>query len=159
METKGKKKQPAGRPVTVRITNHNNFSGGVGAFITNLEHLTVVMDAEGNMKLEGAEASKPAAPEKQAATPVESAAEEEELFHFVHPEVEDDEAWHIHRAIKRIVAHQSVQDICQYLKELHKKEKVMLPSMANVMYQELLRLGMPKGKGYSEKYFSDNYIK
>ena len=159
METKEKKKQQTSRPVTVHITNHNKFERGVGAFITNLEHLTVVMDAEGNMKLEGAEAAKPAASEKHVTKTVEAAAEKEELFHFVHPEVEEDEAWRIHRAVKRVVAYQSLQDICQYLKEQQKKEKVMLPSMANVMYQELVRLGMPTGKGYSEKYFSDSYLK
>ena len=32
----------------------------------------------------------------------------EERFHFVHPEVEDDEAWRIHDAVKRLVAHQRV---------------------------------------------------
>lgn len=37
--------------VNVRITNHNRFEKGVGAFITNLNHLTIVMDSEGNMKM------------------------------------------------------------------------------------------------------------
>lgn len=40
------------KPVTVHITNHNQFHKGVGAFITNLNHLTLVMDAEGNMKMD-----------------------------------------------------------------------------------------------------------
>ena len=31
---------------------------------------------------------------------------DEELFHFIHPEIEDEEAWRIHKAIKRLVAHQ-----------------------------------------------------
>lgn len=46
------KKKKKETPVTVHITNHNKFEKGVGAFITNLEHLTIVMDAEGNMKMD-----------------------------------------------------------------------------------------------------------
>ena len=84
---------------------------------------------------------------------------DEERFHFVHPEVDDDEAWHIHDAVKRVVAHQRVPEICAYLKELKQKGKVMLPSIASVMYNELVRLGMPSGEGYSEKHFSNSYTK
>ena len=46
------KKEKKEKPVTVHITNHNKFEKGVGAFITNLEHLTIVMDSEGNMKMD-----------------------------------------------------------------------------------------------------------
>ena len=83
----------------------------------------------------------------------------EERFHFVHPEVEDDEAWCIHDAMKRLVAHQRVPEICAYLKELKQKGKVMLPSISAIMYNELVRLGMPTGEGFSEKHFSNCYTK
>lgn len=82
----------------------------------------------------------------------------EERFHFVHPEIEDDEAWHIHDAMKRLVTHQKVPEICAYLKELKDKGKIMLPSAEN-MLQELQRLGMPTGAGYSESHFKNNYPK
>ena len=83
----------------------------------------------------------------------------EERFHFVHPEVEDDEAWRIHDAVKRLVAHQKVPEICAYLKELKQKRKVLLPSASAAMYKELVRLGMPTSEGYSEKHFSNIYTK
>lgn len=83
----------------------------------------------------------------------------EELFHFVHPELEEDEAWRIHDAIKRLVTHQKVQEICLYLKELKGKQKVLLPPSPGVAYKELVRMGMPTGDGYSEKYFSGCYQK
>ena len=53
-EKKKKKKQEEKKekPVTVHITNHNTFQKGVGAFVTNLNHLTIVMDSEGNMKMD-----------------------------------------------------------------------------------------------------------
>jgi FMN phosphatase YigB (HAD superfamily) len=83
----------------------------------------------------------------------------EERFHFVHPEIEDEEAWRIHQAIKRLVAYQKIPEICAYLKELKQKGKVLLPSVSAVMYKELVRLGMPTGDGYSEKHFSNSYTK
>ena len=93
--------------------------------------------------------------------PIHQEAQErnEERFHFVHPEVEDDEAWRIHDAVKRLVAHQRVPEICAYLKELRQKGKVMLPSISAIMYNELVRLGMPTGEGFSEKHFSNSYTK
>ena len=83
----------------------------------------------------------------------------DERFHFVHPELDEEEAWHIHDAVKRLVAYQKVPEICAYLKELKQKGKVMLPSVSAVMYKELVRLGMPTGEGYSEKHFSNSYTK
>lgn len=84
---------------------------------------------------------------------------EGERFHFIHVEIEDEEAWRIHRAIKRLVANYRIPDICAYLKEQNQKGKLMLPSNPSVMYSELVRLGMPKDEGFSEKYFSNNYMK
>ena len=89
----------------------------------------------------------------------ENVERNEERFHFVHPEIEDEEAWRIHQSIKRLVAYQKSPEICAYLKELKQKGKVLLPSVAAVMYNELVRLGMPTGDGYSEKHFSNSYTK
>jgi len=63
-----------GKPVTVNITNHNQFQKGVGAFVTNLNHLTIVMDSEGNMKMDAIQAG--AMPHTQVET--QAAAEEAE---------------------------------------------------------------------------------
>lgn len=84
---------------------------------------------------------------------------DEELFHFIHPEIEEEEAIRIHQAIKRAVAYLKAPEICAYLTELKLKGKVMLPPSPSIMYNELVRLGMPTGKGFSEKYFSSCYIK
>ena len=81
----------------------------------------------------------------------------EELFHFIHPEIEEEEAWKIHRAIKRLVANQGLQEICQYLNDMSDTKKIMLPINAEKMYNELVRLGMPDGEGYSLKYFKNHY--
>ena len=84
---------------------------------------------------------------------------EEERFRFIHVEIEDEEAWRIHKAIKRLVANYRIPDICIYLKEQKQNGKLMLPSNPSAMYNELVRLGMPKGEGFSEKNFSNSYMK
>lgn len=93
--------------------------------------------------------------------PIQQEAQErnEERFHFVHPEIEDEEAWRIHDSVKRLLKYQRVPEICTYLKELKQRGKIMLPSVSAVMYKELVRLGMPTGEGYSEKHFSNSYTK
>ena len=64
MEKKEKeaKKAQQEKPVIVNITNNNEFHKGVGAFITNLNHLTIVMDSEGNMKLDANQVPAPMMP-------------------------------------------------------------------------------------------------
>ena len=84
---------------------------------------------------------------------------EEEQFHFIHPEIEDEEAWRIHDAIKRLVSYQKVPEICAYLKEQNQNKKLFLPPNPSFVYEELKRLGMPTGDGYSEKYFAACYKK
>ena len=89
----------------------------------------------------------------------EAETQETELFHFIHPEIEEEEARRIHNAIKRLVVNQKVQDICIYLKEQREKGKLLLPQSPGTAYKELQRMGMPCGEGYSEKYFYSCYLK
>ena len=89
----------------------------------------------------------------------EEGQHDEELFHFVHPELDETEAWRIHDAIKRLVANYRIPDICAYLKEQKQNGKLMLPSNPSNMYNELVRLGMPNGEGFSEKNFCNSYMK
>ena len=73
-EKKKERKELKEKPVTVHITNHNTFQKGVGAFVTNLNHLTIVMDSEGNMKLDAQQM--PVMPHTEVE--VEQSPEEEE---------------------------------------------------------------------------------
>ncbi len=83
----------------------------------------------------------------------------EEIFHFVYPELSEDEAWHIHDAVKRVVRFRNIQMICQYLVQLKSEKKVMLPPNPSAAYAELVRLGMPNGEGFSEITFRKYYNK
>ena len=83
----------------------------------------------------------------------------EEIFHFVHPELDYKDAWHIHDAVKRVVKLQGLQMICQYLMQLKDEKKVLLPPNPSVAYTELVRLGMPNGGGFNEATFRKYYNK
>jgi hypothetical protein len=126
--------------------------GGIN--IQHVEHLhqADILQALG-IELEVRHAAKA----KEPATVMPEAKEQEELFHFVHPEVEDEEAWRIHQAVKRLVKNQSIQDICNYLLELRKVNKILLPSSPSAAYAELVRMGMPHGEGFNESTFRKYY--
>ena len=76
---------------------------------------------------------------------------------FVHPSVDADEAWQIHDEIARLATCQGIQEICKYLSQLSEAKKVLLPQNAEKAYNELVRLGMPHGEGYSLKTFTKYY--
>lgn len=82
---------------------------------------------------------------------------EEELFHFIHPSVDSDQEWLIHKEVKRLVARQGVQEICAYLKRLADDRKILLPQSPSAAYTELVRMGMPSGEGFKEKTFQKYY--
>ena len=82
----------------------------------------------------------------------------EELFHFIHPSVDEDQEWAIHREVKRLVKRNGVQEICLYLKQMAAVKKVLLPQMPSVAYAELVRMGMPCGEGFNESTFRKYYV-
>ena len=67
------------------------------------------------------------------------------------------EEWQVHEEIERLVARQGIQEICKYLKGLSDAQRVLLPQNAEKAYNELVRLGMPNGEGYSLKTFMKYY--
>lgn len=82
----------------------------------------------------------------------------EELFHFIHPSVDEDQEWAVHREVKRLVKRNGVQEICLYLKQMATEKKVLLPQMPSVAYAELVRMGMPCGEGFNESTFRKYYV-
>ena len=97
---------------------------------------------------------------EEANAPAETKGKrDKELFHFVHPELNDEEAWRVHDAVKRVVKLQGIQMICQYLSQLRDEKKVLLPPNPSAAYTELVRMGMPNGEGFSETTFRKYYNK
>ena len=81
----------------------------------------------------------------------------DELFHFIHPSVNENQEMNIHNEVKRLVKRQGVQMICQHLLRMETEGKLLLPPNPSAIYKELVRVGMPQGDGYSEKNFKNNY--
>lgn len=81
----------------------------------------------------------------------------EEPFRFVHPTLSGEREREIHEEVKRLVKRQGIQEICRYLQEMQARGDVFLPQMPSVAYAELVRMGMPQGDGFSEKYFTKHY--
>ena len=97
---------------------------------------------------------------EEANAPAETKGKrDKELFHFVHPELNDEEAWRVHDAVKRVVKLQGLQMICQYLSQLRNEKKVLLPPNPSAAYTELVRMGMPNGEGFNETTFRKYYNK
>lgn len=130
------------------VREQNNYFGSVQKIESN-DDVKATPIAE-------AEEIKTTAPNQPAAN---SQERNEELFHFIHPEIEDGEAWRIHDAVKRVVKHQGIQMICQYLLQLRNEKKVLLPPNPSAAYTELVRMGMPDGEGFNETTFRKYYNK
>lgn len=100
---------------------------------------------------------------REKANEANEAAEEgfqKELFHFVHPALEEDEGWQVHREVERLVKQFDVQEICKRLNILKKEGKVLLPQNTKNAHEELIRMGMPIEKGgFGYKTFCKYYNK
>lgn len=84
----------------------------------------------------------------------------EEVFKYIHPAVDSEETeWQIHNEIKRLVTKQGIQDICLYLKQMADEKRILLPTNAEKVYNELVRMGMPNGEGYTLKTFRNCYTR
>jgi len=135
-----------------------NFNASVGQQILHVDSINARFDKDMNMEILNAEeitagdvhALKDAIPDSTPA---------EELFHFIHPAVEDSEQLKIHQQVKRLVGKYGIQDICHYLSQLAAERKILLPMGAHVAYQELARMGMPTSDKFSEKTFFKYYRK
>lgn len=87
-------------------------------------------------------------------------AVQQELFHFVHPALDEDEGWKVHKEVERLVKQFDVQEICKRLNILKKEGKVLLPQNTKNAHEELIRMGMPIEKGgFGYKTFCKYYNK
>lgn len=104
-------------------------------------------------------------PSPQSATPraeesVVVVESDEELFHFIHPNVGADDEVGVHNEVKRLVRRYGIQEICGYLSAMADQHKVLLPVSVQTAYDELVRMGMPSGeKGFDYKTFAKYYRK
>ena len=87
-------------------------------------------------------------------------ASKKDIFGFVHPALEEEEEWRVHREVERLVKRFDVQEICMRLNQLKKEGKVLLPQNTRNAHEELKRMGMPTEKaGFEYKTFCKYYHK
>ena len=144
-----------------RVVNHYEAGSNCQVFNGDITNCVFAMP--------GSNVTQQAVPAPPAALSPETASDgqtrlcederDEELFHFVHPELDATEAWRIHDAVKRVVKLQGIQMICQYLSQLKGEKKVLLPPIPSPAYTELVRMGMPDGEGFNETTFRKYYNK
>lgn len=157
--TNTEKKEKKAKPATVQITNHNEFQKGVGAFVTNLNSLTIVMDEEGNMKMDMGQLPMMPHTQVDVVGGKKNKRTEKHCF-FIHPAVSsEEEIWAIHDEIKRLVKNQGIQDICKYLNGMQDEKKILQPQSGEAAYNELVRMGMPETDGFNIKTFMKYYRK
>ena len=84
---------------------------------------------------------------------------DDEPFHFIHPSMDEEQEKKIHNEVRRLVKRQGIQMICQHLIRMELDGKLLLPPNPAIIYKELIRIGMPEGEGYSEKYFRNHLNK
>lgn len=100
--------------------------------------------------------------DRKASETNEAAGEgfQKELFHFVHPALDEDDGWKVHKEVERLVKQFDVQEICKRLNILKKEGKVLLPQNTKNAHEELIRMGMPIEKGgFGYKTFCKYYNK
>lgn len=93
-------------------------------------------------------------PEREVAIPE---VLEEELCRFTHPELSTEQEREVHEEVKRLVRSHGIQEICCHLLQMRSEKKVLLPQSPSSAYAELVRLGMPNGKGFNENTFRKYY--
>ena len=95
---------------------------------------------------------------KGEADDVPGEAVQKELFHFVHPALDEDEGWKVHREVENLVKRFELYDICKRLNQLKKEGKILLPESPKKALNELQRMGLPTDKrGFDYKTFCKKY--
>lgn len=140
----------------INITN--NFNAPIGQHIDHVDTVNLQMDGDGQFHFGMVEKVNQNQNQNQNQNINNNQnASDVELFHFIHPSVNEQEEMIIHNEVKRLVKRQGVQMICQHLVHMQNEGKLLLPPNPSAIYKELVRMGLPQSDGYSEKNFKNNY--
>lgn len=89
---------------------------------------------------------------------IEAWEEEERPSFLVNVDKSDEEARLIDKELRNLARFPSIPAICLRLTDMAKERKILLPDAENA-YEELVRLGMQTGRGFTLKTFKNNYQK
>lgn len=134
----------------INITN--NFNAPIGQHIDHVDTIDFHMDGEGNFQFGMVEQVNQNENQNE-----KEKQNDEELFHFIHPAMDENRETQIHNEVKQLVKRQGIQMICQHLAHMQNEGKLLLPPNPSVVYNELGRMGMPQNEGYNENTFRKYY--
>lgn len=141
-----------------------HFHDKVGQNINNVEHMDVHLDKDGNIQVMNAESIRtPTAPmetpQQVAPQSTPTSIPEEQLFQYIHHDVEDKDIIRTHNAIRRIVKLPKMPQVMEALKELMLDKRIYRTIRQDAMLAELRRLGLPDGStpGFSDNNFFSAY--
>ena len=134
----------------INITN--NFNAPIGQHIDHVDTIDFHMDGEGNFQFGMVEQVNQNENQNE-----KEKQNDEELFHFIHPSMDEEQEKRIHNEVKQLVKRQGIQMICQHLAHMQNEGKLLLPPNPSVVYNELGRMGMPQNEGYNENTFRKYY--
>lgn len=139
-----------------------HFHAPVGQNIANVQQMDVHLK-DGQIQVMNAESigtpntptETPQPVEKQAPTSIQ----EEELFRYIHHDVEEKDIVRTHNAIRRIVKLPKMPQVMEALKELMLDKRIYRTIRQDAMLAELRRLGLPDGStpGFSDNNFFSAY--
>ena len=89
---------------------------------------------------------------------IETWEEEEKPSFLVNVDKSDEEARSIDKELRNLARFPSIPAICLRLADMAKERRILLPDAENA-YEELVRLGMQTGRGFTLKTFNNNYQK
>lgn len=131
-----------------------HFYQPVGQFIEHVDTVNFSMDKDGKFHFENVGQMN----KTDAGSSEQSSLQEDKLYKHLHPSIDlKNEGIEIHKAIERLVKNFGVKEICQYLLDMAKAKKILLPEQPSIEYEELKRIGMPHGDGFSLGNFSKYY--
>ena len=139
----------------INITN--NFNAPIGQHIDHVDTVIFKMDGDGQFHFGMVEKVNDTLNDNEGRKTNNERQSNDELFHFIHPSVNEQEEMIIHNEVKRLVTKHGIQEICQYLYKMSSQEKILLPQNPGVAYKELTRIGMPDGDGFTLKTFQKYY--
>ncbi|SDG87627.1 hypothetical protein SAMN04487901_11185 [Prevotella communis] len=89
---------------------------------------------------------------------IEAWEEEERPSFLVNVDKSEEEARSIDKELRNLARFPSIPAICLRLADMARERKILLPDAENA-YEELVRLGMQTGRGFTLKTFKNNYQK
>lgn len=133
----------ANRP---HVTQTMNFNGSIGQQIAHVDKIEAHFDKDMGMQVVS-----------DGVVTEPSVQPQEELFSHIDPTViEESEQRRIHLTVKNLVTKFDLAQICERLNEMARNREIFVGKKEK-LYDELVRMGMPTGDGFSLKSFLNKF--